>query len=145
MSAPAIDETALLAAARAAQATAYAPYSHFHVGAALLTASGAVHTGANIENASYGLTVCAERNAVAAAVLAGARDVRVICVISDSDPPASPCGMCRQTLLEFAADPAATRVIAYGRGGKRAEWTLAELIPYGFTGKQLDEQARKGG
>ena len=133
-----IDEAGLLAAARGAQTTAYAPYSHFHVGAALVTASGDVFTGANVENASYGLAVCAERNAVVAAVLGGHRDIRAICVVSDSDPPASPCGMCRQTLLEFAADPAATKVIAYGKGGVRAEWTIAELIPYGFTGKQLE-------
>jgi cytidine deaminase len=133
-----IGEPALLAAARAAQATAYAPYSHFHVGAAVVTASGEVFTGANVENASYGLAVCAERNAVVAAVLGGHRDIRAVCVVSDSDPPASPCGMCRQTLLEFAADPTKTRVIAHGRDGTRAEWTIAELIPYGFTGKQLE-------
>ena len=139
MSKPAPDEAALYAAARAAQATAYAPYSHFHVGAALVTASGDVFTGANVENASYGLAVCAERNAVFAAVLAGHRDIRTICVVSDSAPPASPCGMCRQTLLEFAAAPDTARVIAYGKGDARAEWTVSELIPYGFTGKQLDK------
>jgi cytidine deaminase len=128
----------LARAAREAQGRAYAPYSHFHVGAALVTASGEVFTGANVENASYGLSVCAERNAVMVAALAGHRDIRAICVVSDSDPPASPCGMCRQTLLEFAPDPHATRVIALGKGDTRAEWTVAELIPHGFTGKQLD-------
>jgi len=136
---PIVDEAALLAAARAAQARAYAPYSHFHVGAALITASGEVFTGANVENASYGLCICAERNAVMAAALAGHRDVRAICVVTDIDPPGSPCGMCRQTLLEFSPDPAATRVIAHGTNGSRAEWTVAELIPHGFTGKQLDK------
>lgn len=133
-----LDLAALGRAARAAQARAYAPYSGFRVGAALVTASGEVFTGANVENASYGLCVCAERNALMGAALAGHRDVRAICVVSDIDPPASPCGMCRQTMLEFAADPATTRVIALGKGGARAEWTVAELIPHGFTGRQLD-------
>jgi cytidine deaminase len=131
-----IDE--LERAARAAQATAYAPYSHFRVGAALETASGERFTGANVENASYGLTVCAERSAVLAAVLAGHRDIRTIVVVTDVVPPASPCGMCRQTLLEFTPDPHATRVIGVGKDGARAEWTVAELIPHGFTGKQLE-------
>jgi cytidine deaminase len=123
--------------ARAAQDRAYAPYSHFRVGAALVTADGQVFTGANIENASYGLTVCAERNAVAAMVMAGARDLRAIYVASDIAPPASPCGMCRQTLLEFARDPASTGVIAIGPGDSRQSWTLAALLPSGFTGDQL--------
>ena len=131
----------LEALARAAQARAYAPYSKFHVGCALVTRDGAVFTGANVENASYGLTVCAERNAVMAMVLAGATDIRAIYVASDIAPPASPCGMCRQTLLEFARDPATTRVVAVsptdGPDG-RDDWTLAELIPHGFTGDQLD-------
>lgn len=137
MAARRADLTALERAARQAQAQAYAPYSGFRVGAALLTASGEIFTGANVENASYGLTVCAERTACIAAALAGHRDVRVICVVSDVDPPASPCGMCRQTLLEFTPDPATTRVIALGAGRARAEWTVAELIPHGFSGKQL--------
>lgn len=134
----AADLAALERAARAAQARAYAPYSNFKVGAALLTGSGDIFTGANVENASYGLTVCAERTACIAAALAGHRDVRAICVVTDASPPASPCGMCRQTLLEFAPDPTAVRVIAVGPDDARAEWTVAELIPHGFTGKQLD-------
>ncbi len=138
---PRSDDDELERAARAVQARAYAPYSGFRVGAALRTASGEIFTGANVENASYGLTVCAERTAVMAAALAGHRDVRAICVVTDIAPPASPCGMCRQTLLEFAPDPAAVRVIALGAGGSRAEWTVAQLIPYGFTGKQLPAAA----
>ena len=133
-----IDVAALERAARAAQQRAYAPYSGFKVGAALLTGSGEIYTGANVENASYGLTVCAERTACIAAALAGHRDVRAICVVTDVSPPASPCGMCRQTLLEFTPDPTTVRVIAVGPDGGHAEWTVAELIPYGFTGKQLD-------
>lgn len=133
-----VDTVALERAAREAQARAYAPYSGFKVGAALLTSSGEIFTGANVENASYGLTVCAERTACIAAALAGHRDIRAICVVTDASPPASPCGMCRQTLLEFTPDPTKVRVIAVGPDGKPAEWTVAELIPHGFTGKQLD-------
>ncbi|HUQ06526.1 MAG TPA: cytidine deaminase [Kofleriaceae bacterium] len=132
---------ALERAAREAQQRAYAPYSNFKVGAALLTGSGEIFTGANVENASYGLTVCAERTACITAALAGHRDVRAICVITDASPPASPCGMCRQTLLEFTPDPSKVRVLALGPDGARDEWTVAELIPHGFTGKQLDTAA----
>lgn len=125
------------ALARAAQRAAYAPYSGFHVGAALVTRDGTVFTGANVENASYGLTVCAERNALMQMAVAGHRDVAELWVATDVAPPAAPCGMCRQTLLEFTADPQATRVIAIGPGDARASWTVAELIPAGFTGSQL--------
>jgi cytidine deaminase len=135
------DMAALERAAREAQGRAYAPYSSFKVGAALLTSSGEIFTGANVENASYGLTVCAERTACIAAALAGHRDVRAICVVTDASPPASPCGMCRQTLLEFTPDPTKVRVLAVGGDGTRAEWTVGELIPHGFTGKQLDTAA----
>jgi cytidine deaminase len=135
------DMAALERAARDAQQRAYAPYSNFKVGAAVLTGSGEIFTGANVENASYGLTVCAERTACIAAALAGHRDVRAVCVITDASPPASPCGMCRQTLLEFTPDPSKVRVLALGPDGAHAEWTVAELIPHGFTGKQLDTAA----
>ncbi len=132
-----ITEPELEELARAARDRAYAPYSNFRVGAALVTADGRVFTGANVENASYGLTVCAERNAVMAMVLAGATDVRAIYVASDIAPPASPCGMCRQTLLEFARHPETTRVIVISPQGDHDGWTLAELIPHGFTGDEL--------
>jgi cytidine deaminase len=137
--APANDaEAELEQLARAARDRAYAPYSNFRVGAALVAGDGRVFTGANVENASYGLTVCAERNAVMAMVLAGATDVQAIYVASDIAPPASPCGMCRQTLLEFVRDPAATRVVVISPRGHHDTWTLAELIPHGFTGDELD-------
>jgi cytidine deaminase len=118
----------LVKAARAAQARAYAPYSNFRVGAALESDSGDVFVGCNVENASYGLTICAERAAVCAAVVAGARRLRRAVVVSDSDPPAAPCGACRQVLSEFGPD---LRVEAVGPRGSTA-WTMAELLPAAF-------------
>ena len=118
----------LVKAARAAQARAYAPYSNFRVGAALESDSGDVFVGCNVENASYGLTICAERAAVCAAVVAGARRLRRAVVVSDSDPPAAPCGACRQVLSEFGPD---LRVEAIGPR-RSAAWTMAELLPAAF-------------
>jgi cytidine deaminase len=126
----------LVAAARAAQGQAYAPYSGFRVGAAV-RAGDRIFTGANVENASYGLSICAERNAVVAAVLAGHRAIDAVAVATDASPPASPCGMCRQTLLEFASDPRTFRVVSVNGTDERAEWPLRELIPHGFTGEEL--------
>jgi cytidine deaminase len=122
--------------ARAVQARAHAPYSKFRVGAAVRM-SGGIYEGVNVESASYPLTVCAERNAIAAAVCAGARQLEAIAVCSDASPPAAPCGGCRQVLLEFAADPAAVTIIGINPQGERRTWTLADLIPYGFSGREL--------
>ena len=121
-------------AARVAQAEAYAPYSHYRVGAALETDDGRVFTGCNVENASYGLTVCAERNAIAAAVCAGAHRFRRIVVTTDSDPPASPCGACRQVLAEFGTD---IEVVSVGPA-RTLRWRLEELLPAAFAKQQLD-------
>lgn len=123
----------LVKAARAAQARAYAPYSQFRVGAALETESGEVYVGCNVENASYGLTICAERAAVCAAVSAGAQRFRRAVVVSDSDPPAAPCGACRQVLSEFGRD---FRIDAIGPRAT-ASWTVAELLPAAFGRDQL--------
>ncbi len=123
----------LVTAARAAQQQAYAPYSHFHVGAALEAEDGRVFVGCNVENASYGLTICAERAAVCAAVAAGARRFRRAVVVSESDPPAAPCGACRQVLHEFGAD---MTVEAVGPAGS-LRWALSELLPSAFGPEQL--------
>ncbi len=125
-----IDWTALFDAAEKARGRAHAPYSRFYVGAALLLADGSVASGCNVENASYGLTVCAERNAIGAAVLGGQRPVAVAIVV-DSREPTPPCGMCRQVLAEFgdAALPVASRTLA----GVERRWTLGELLPHAFT------------
>lgn len=124
---------ALVTAARAAQARAYAPYSNFRVGAALETEGGDVFVGCNVENASYGLTICAERAAVCAAVAAGAQRFRRVVVVSDADPPAAPCGACRQVLAEFGRE---LRVYAVGPQ-RTAGWTMAELLPAAFGREQL--------
>jgi cytidine deaminase len=126
----------LEAAALAARAHAHAPYSKFRVGAAVQM-SGQVFTGVNVENASYPLSVCAERNAIAAAVMGGALDLEVVAVATDASPPSAPCGGCRQVLREFAADPDKVRITAVNPKGERREWTLAQLLPDSFTGKEL--------
>lgn len=125
-----IDWNALFAAAEQARQRAHAPYSKFQVGAALLLADGSVAAGCNVENASYGLTVCAERNAIGAATLKGQKPVAVAIVV-DSRDPTPPCGMCRQVLAEFgdAALPVASRTLK----GQEARWTLGELLPHAFT------------
>jgi cytidine deaminase len=123
----------LISAARSAQARAYAPYSNFRVGAALESIDGEVFTGCNVENASYGLTICAERAAISAAVGAGARRFRRAVVVSDVDPPAAPCGACRQVLAEFGLDLPIEAV-----GPQRSvSWRLADLLPAAFGPEQL--------
>lgn len=124
----------LVEAACAVRQRAYAPASGFLVGAAVLTPDGAVHVGCNVENASYGLTVCAERHAVAAAVAAGAREVLAVAVATGLDEPATPCGACRQVLAEFGK---AMVVVLVGNGGRRVVTDLATLLPEPFTFDRL--------
>jgi len=119
----------LVAEARAALAHAHAPYSRFPVGAALLAESGRVYRGANVENASLGLSVCAERSAVFAAVTAGERRFLAVAVATDTERPTPPCGACRQILREFAAD---LPVYLAGRAGDHETRTLRELLPHAF-------------
>jgi cytidine deaminase len=123
----------LIPAAEAARDNAYAPYSRYQVGAALVTADGRIFSGCNVENASFGLSLCAERNAVAAAVAAGAREFRALAVVTDSSPPAAPCGACRQVLSEFGSFP----VLLVNSAGERHATTVAELQPRPFRGDAL--------
>ncbi|MFM9091968.1 MAG: cytidine deaminase [Verrucomicrobiota bacterium] len=119
----------LVAAARRAAAAAYAPYSHFPVGAAVLMTDGRVFTGCNVENASFGLTNCAERTAVFSAVAAGSRRLRAVAVFTPTPPPTLPCGACRQVLHEFGPG---TTVLSVCAGEGRVETTLAALLPHAF-------------
>jgi cytidine deaminase len=124
-----VTDESLRDVAELARANAYAPYSQFRVGAALRADDGRIFAGANVENGAYGLGICAERSAVAAAVSAGARAFDALALVSDSEAPASPCGACRQVLAEFAP---ALRVTSYGQNGEVAEWTMDELLPHRF-------------
>jgi cytidine deaminase len=119
----------LVRRAREVMHNAYAPYSNFHVGAAIEAEDGTIHVGCNVENASYGLTICAERMAVGAAVAAGKRSLKRVAVVTAVEPPATPCGACRQLLAEFGLH---LEIIAAGPLSER-RWTLRELLPEAFT------------
>jgi cytidine deaminase len=123
-----VDDNALVQSATEARKRAYAPYSGYMVGAAVLTGSGRIITGANVENASYGLTVCAERAAVIKAVTEGETDIRALAVVTEDG--ATPCGACRQVLAEFGAD---VRILVADTAGDCLETTLAALLPDAFT------------
>ena len=117
----------LIDQAREAQNLAYAPYSQYKVGAAILTKSGKVYVGANIENASYGATICAERTAIGSMILGGDRDILVIAVVTDDN--GYPCGICLQALNEFSSDPNSTEIVVPSKGGFQIH-SLQELAPY---------------
>lgn len=127
-----MDWEALLAAATAARSTAYAPYSDFPVGAALLLADGTIQTGANVENATPALTLCAERVAVASAVARGSRrgEFQALAVVTGSTPPAPPCGLCLQTLIEFA--DLDLPILLSNLQGEGEEVRLRDLLPRPF-------------
>jgi cytidine deaminase len=124
-----IDWDALAACALEQRDRAYAPYSGFAVGAALLTADGRVFGGSNVENRSYGLTLCAERVALVQAVAAGATELAALVVATAADPPATPCGQCRESLAEFASE---LPILLVSTAGRRVEHDLAHLLPHPF-------------
>ena len=113
-------------AARKVRERAYAPYSNFQVGAVLESTSGKIFTGCNVENISYGLTICAERNAVFAAVAAGVRSFRRIVVVADSKEPVTPCGACRQVLSEFSEN---MEIVSVNLQSKKYRAKISELLP----------------
>jgi cytidine deaminase len=127
-----LDETVrqqLLDQARRAREHAYAPYSRFTVGAAVLTATGEIFSGCNIENASLGATICAERVAIFRAVAAGCRDLTALAVVADTPEPVAPCGLCRQVLAEFTPD---CLVLMANTAGRVQLANLKELLPLAF-------------
>jgi cytidine deaminase len=124
-----LDLERAMEAARVASRSAYAPYSNFHVGAAILTEGGAVHAGCNVENASYGLSLCAERNAATTMALADPedREIRLVAVFSPDASPCFPCGACRQVLLEFGCK----EVVVEDKAGLRRH-PFEEILPHSF-------------
>jgi cytidine deaminase len=120
---------ALREAAFAVMERAYAPYSGFRVGAAILTRDGTIVAGCNVENAAYPSGMCAERGAVASAVAAGHRDFELLVLATEAEDPTPPCGMCRQVLVEFAP---ALPVVSVSRDGRVHHWTMTELLPRPF-------------
>jgi cytidine deaminase len=123
-----IKKDELILKAKEASKKAYAPYSQFHVGAALETKSGKIVTGCNVENASYGLTNCAERTAIFKAVSEGEKDFAAMAIYTDTEQMFTPCGACRQVLAEFSKD----MLIIVSNGKKTVEFTVEELLPHRF-------------
>lgn len=128
---------ALRERALAAMERAYAPYSNFRVGAALLGTDGSICEGCNVENAAYPAGICAERGAVAAAVARGVRTFSAIVIATDAEEPTPPCGMCRQVLEEFSPE---MLVVSCTRTGREARWSMDELLPKAFTPRSLQRR-----
>jgi cytidine deaminase len=121
----------LLEAAKKVKENAYAPYSHFHVGAALITGTGKIYTGCNVENTSYGLTICAERNAIFKMISEGEHRIAEILVIGDTEEFLPPCGACRQVMTEFSTND--TVVYLCNKQGQWQKTTMGELMPFTFS------------
>lgn len=132
-----VEPKQLIDEAIAASKQAHVPYSHFHVGAALLTTDGKIYRGCNIENASYGLTNCAERTAIFKAVSEGDKQFSAIAVVGDTDGPISPCGACRQVLAEFCDDH--TQIILANLKGDFMITNINEILPGYFSSKDLQK------
>ncbi|MBQ7477724.1 MAG: cytidine deaminase [Selenomonadaceae bacterium] len=128
-----MNDALLIEAAKKYRESAYAPYSNFKVGAAVLTRSGKVFGGCNVENASYPVGCCAERTAICKAVSEGERDLEAIAIVADTEDPCAPCGMCRQFIAEFGIP----RIFMANMKGAVKVVTPEELLPFSFSGKDL--------
>jgi len=133
-----IEARTLRERALAAMDRAYAPYSEFHVGAALLGTDGSITEACNVENAAFPAGTCAERAALAAAIARGVRTFRVLTIATSADEPTPPCGMCRQALIEFAPE---LEIVSVTRSGKETRWLLSELLPHAFSPSSLDHRS----
>lgn len=131
-----MDIKVLLEQAKKAREHAYAPYSKFPVGAVVLTKSGRIFTGCNVENAAYGLTICAEKTAIVKAISEGCKDIQAVAVIADTDDVCRPCGSCRQFISEFGSEIA---VIMGNLKGKSKVCRITDLLPYNFSIKDLEK------
>jgi cytidine deaminase len=133
----AMDKNMLIEKAIEARSKAYVPYSKFQVGAAVLTSSDHVFLGCNVENASYGLTNCAERTAIFKAVSEGDTEIKAIAIVGDTEGPISPCGACRQVIAEFATDD--TKIYLANLNGVVTETTISEILPGYFSSKDMEK------
>ncbi len=131
----------LYQAAKKVQVNAHAPYSQFKVGSAILDEKGRVHIGCNVENASYGATVCAERNAVSAMTAAGGKSIREVMVLSES--AWLPCGLCRQVLMEFSSKPDKVKIHIADKKGVKNTYILSDLLPRAFRKNNLKSKTRR--
>jgi cytidine deaminase len=130
-----MDKNQLINEALSGREKAYAPYSRFQVGAAIVTKDGKIYKGCNIENASYGLTNCAERTAIFKAVSEGQKEFAMLAIVADTDGPVSPCGACRQVIAEFC-DPNMPVILTNLKGDIR-ETTVKELLPFAFSSEDI--------
>ena len=132
-----MDKNMLVEKAIEARSKAYVPYSKFQVGAAIITSNDNLYLGCNIENASYGLTNCAERTAIFKAVSEGDTEIKAIAVVGDTEGPISPCGACRQVIAEFATEN--TKIYLSNLNGDVKETTISEILPGYFSSKDLEK------
>lgn len=126
--------------ALSASRNAYCPYSNFRVGAAVLASNGEIFSGCNVENISFGLTICAERSAIFQAIAKGQNNIRAVVIVTHTDNPTQPCGACRQVIQEFGKE---SEIISFGNKGKTSRWSLRQLLPEAFEPESSGDRNRR--